>query len=171
MSETRSERLLQGVYKARWILTALLVLIAVGSFAGGIAKVSKFTQQVDKLADKPPAKSEPRMFDPRSDIWFDKADPALIAFKDLEARFVGEDPILIAFTDNDDPAGVFGVKSLATIDRLTKAIKKVPYVRTVRSLVANPWIRWGSVSEDEEGLIVSDLFEKDAAAYSQSTLR
>lgn len=197
---------MQRVYKLRWILALAIVAVAIGSFVGGVGRVAKFTKQVDSLSDEPPAKSEPRMFDPRTDIWFDSGDPALAAFRDLEARFVGEDPVLVAFTTTE-PDGVFSVKSLQTIARLTEAIKKVPYVRTVRSLTDNPWIRWGHISagspaeprpkpepktnpeppdhsadkdtEDdadesddegakaEMGLIVSDLFEKDPATYTQ----
>jgi hypothetical protein len=142
------------------------VFAAIGAFGSGIGRVGEFTSQVDKLADHPPEKPEPRMFDPRTDIWFDSSDPALKAYREVEDRFIGEDPVLVAFTEPSDPHGVFSVKSLQAIDRLTKQLKTIPYVRTVRSLIANPWIRWGTVDQ-EEGLIVSDLFEKDAAGYSE----
>ncbi len=168
MSESNSftDALVGRVYKLRWFLAIGAVLVAIGAFGSGIGRVGTFTEQVDALADTKPVKPEPRMFDPRTDIWFDSSDPALKAYREIEDRFIGEDPVLVAFTVPSDPHGVFSVKSLQAIDRLTEELKKIPYVRTVRSLVANPWIRWGAV-EQEEGLIVSDLFEKDAAEYSE----
>ena len=107
------------------------------------------------------------MFDARYDIWFDPADSGLRTYKDIEDRFVAEDVVIVAFSDEEDPWGVFGEKALESMARMTGAIEKVPFVRNVRSLTSNPWIRWGQVTPDEEGLLVSDLFENDIKTYSK----
>lgn len=164
---TKWERWLVRSYKVRWPLTIIVVLVMLGSFVGGISRIKSFTSDIDSLGDTPPESTELRMFDPRSDIWFDANDPALLAYRDIEARFIAEDTILVAFTEATDPHGVFSLKSLQTVDRLTKQLRQVPYVRTVRSLVASPWIRWGTVA-DEEGLIVGDLFEDAPETYTEN---
>jgi len=165
-----SERALNLLYKYRWALSALVLVVIFGSLGVGWKKVEKFTKQVDSLADSPPEKSEPRFLDLRTDIWFDTKDPALKAYRELETKYVGEDAVIIAFEDKDDPYGVFGVKALTTIAALTKQLESVRYVRAVRSLTANPWIRWGMVGSDpadrEPGLVVSDLFENAPASYT-----
>ncbi|NJM90903.1 MAG: MMPL family transporter [Myxococcales bacterium] len=62
---------------------------------------------------------------------------------------------------------MFGVQPLERIARVTEKLKKIPYVRNVRSLTENPWIRWGKVAPEEDGLIVSDLFENKPSSYSE----
>lgn len=166
-SESKSGDLLDRLYKYRWAMTAVSVLSVLLLFRFGFGRVSDFTKQVESLADHAPKKSQPQMFDPRSDIWFDSSSPALQTFHEIEERFVAQDVLFIGFEESSDPHGAFSVKSLQAIDRLGKKMREVPYVRNVRSLVANPWIRWGNVDGEEEGLIVSDLFENDPASYTE----
>ena len=166
-----SERSLNIAYRYRWPVAAAVLLAVFGCFAVGWQRVQTFTQQVDALADKPPKKAEPRFFDLRTDIWFPTHNPALRAYRELETRYIGQDAIVIAFEDRDDPLGVFGDKALNVIAELTDKLAKVRYVRAVRSLTANPWIRWGKVGKGpdaEPGLIVSDLFAKPPASYSRA---
>ncbi len=168
----RSDRPIELLYKFRWPLSGLVLLVMFGSLGLGWQRVEKFTKQVDALADKAPDKAEPRFLDLRTDIWFDTKDPALAAYRELETKYIGEDAIIIAFEDKNDPFGVFGVKSLETVAELTKKLEKVRYVRAVRSLTAFPWIRWGMVGNDpdnqEPGLIVKSLFENAPNTYSET---
>jgi predicted RND superfamily exporter protein len=166
MSELKPQTLLARVYRFRWALTCVSLLCLVLVFRSGIQRVKGFTTQVNSLSDTPPEKSDLRMFDPRNDIWFDSQDPALRTYHEIEARFVGQDTVLIGLTEPNEPDGVFSLKSLQAIDRLSKKLKKLAYVRTVRSLVANPWIRWEDV-DGETGLIISDLFEEPPETYSE----
>ncbi len=160
--------MISKIYRVRWPL-AIGLLVAVGAFfLGGMQQMTAFSGQVDALKVVPPKEAPPpRMFDARYDIWFDPADSGLRTYKDVEDRFVAEDTLVVAFEDPDDPMGAFGPKALESVARMTAAIEKVPYVRNVRSLTSNPWIRWGQAGPDEEGLIVTDLFEEKIQNYSE----
>ena len=107
------------------------------------------------------------MFDPRADIWFSADDKALATLRDIEQKFVAQDLVFAAFEERNDPHGVFGEEALERIARVTAKLKSLPFVRNVRSLTENPWIRWGEVAPDEDGLIVSDLFEQPPGSYSE----
>ena len=167
MTETRGSRLISRLYRLRWPLAGFMVLAMVALFVTGMGRIEKFSKQVDSLKDPPPEESVPRIFDPSVDIWLDPTDPALAAYHQIEEEFIPEDMVLVAFEETTDPWGVFGEKPLATIARVTKALGQVPTVRHVRSLTAAPWIRWGQAGPDEEGLLVTDLFENDPSTYTR----
>lgn len=159
-------KFLMLIYRFRWPLAMLWLTICFGLFGVGAVRIVKFSKQVDSLKDTPPEKFEPRVFDSRLEIWFDEADPALGAFFELEKEFIPDDIVLVAFQEKEDPWGVFGERPLATIARLTERIDKVPYVRNVRSLTSAPWVRWGEAGPDEEGLLITDIFEEKPETYS-----
>src|SRR5690349_9383570 len=148
MSESRTTRLLNWMYRFRWLLTGFLLMAMFGLMGAGMMRVMKFSKDVDSFKDPPPEKFQPKMFDARLDLWFDTADPALKTLYDIEETFIPEDTVLVAFEEKEDPWGVFGEKSLATIAWLTKAINQIANVRHVRSLTQTPWIRWGAVGGD-----------------------
>jgi uncharacterized protein len=154
-------------YRWRWPAAIATLALMAALFGGGWMQIVKFTAAVDSLADSPPEKPEPRMFDPRADIWFSADDVALSALRDIEHKFVAQDIVFAAFEERSDPHGVFGKAALERIARVTAKLKKLPYVRNVRSLTENPWIRWGQVAPDEDGLIVSELFEQPPGSYSE----
>ncbi len=154
-------------YRLRWPSAVLALALMLGLFFGGWRKVAAFTASVDALGDAPAHKSEPRMFDPRADIWFSSDDAGLRTLREIEQKFVAQDLVFAATEITDDPHGAFGAKSLERIARVTERIKKIPYVRNVRSLTSNPWIRWGEVAPGENGLIVSDLFDLAPGAYTE----
>ena len=161
------DRMIHLIYRFRWPLCVFMLATVFGLFFGGIHRLTSFLGQVDTLKETPPkSPSLARTFDARFDIWFHLEDKGLKAFKDIEDQFIAADVFMVAFEETKDPWGVFGIDSLETIDRLTKAIEKVPGVRNVRSLTSNPWIRWGSVSPGEQGLLVTDLFDKPPKSYS-----
>ncbi|MEM9070904.1 MAG: MMPL family transporter [Myxococcota bacterium] len=135
--------------------------------AVGGQRLQAFSAQVSALDETPLENPPPRVFDPRTDIWFDPEDSGLRAYYALENQFIGEDLVSVAFEETDDPWGVFGVDALQSIARLSEALEQVPNVRNVRSLTTNPWIRWGDAGDGEEGLLVSDLFENDPESYSE----
>ncbi len=161
--------MISTVYRFRWLLAPAMLAVAFGLFGGGMQQLASFSEQVDQLKDNPPKEAPPpRMFDARFDIWFDPSDSGLRTYKDVEDRFVAEDVVLVAFADTEDPWGVFGVKALESVARMTEAMEKIPFVRNVRSLTSNPWIRWGQAGPDEQGLLVTDLFENDISSYSET---
>ena len=154
-------------YRLRWPLAAALLLSIVLLFGSGISQMTAFSTQVDQLKEEVPDEpAPPRVFDARFDIWFDQEDAGLRTYNEIEDRFVAEDTVLVAIEETEDPMGVFGIKALESVARMTAKIEQVPYVRNVRSLTSNPWIRWGQAAQGEEGLIVSDLFEDEIRSYS-----
>lgn len=155
------------MYRFRWPLAGFVLLLCFGLMGAGMARVTDFSERVDSLAEEPPEAPEPKVFDARLEIWFDKADPGLETYFRVEDQFIPEDAVFIAFEELDDPWGVFGEGALETIARLTEEIEQVPYVRHVRSLTRAPWIRWGEAAPGEEGLLVTDLFEDVPGAYSR----
>ena len=159
--------IVSAVYRHRWALSALLVTLVVTLFIGGTQRLNTFSAQVEALKEIPSTEAPPpRIFDARFDIWFDPTDSGLRTFKDIEDRFVAEDVLIVAFEETEDPWGAFGSESLEVTARLTQAIEQIPYVRNVRGLTSNPWIRWGQAGDGEDGLVVSDLFENDIDTYS-----
>ncbi|MFK7739812.1 MAG: RND family transporter [Planctomycetota bacterium] len=158
------------LYRYRW-LASLLVLGAIFAVAtGGFGRLAEFSSQVDSLQADPPEQSEPKMFDARYDIWFDPDDPGLKLYQQIEDQFSAEDFVLVAFEEPDHPLGVFAPETLRTIADLTERIEKVPFVRHVRSLTSNPWIRWAAIDGDEEGLLVTDLFEDAPTEYGRQEI-
>ncbi len=143
----------------------MLGLSAVAA-AMGARQVKRFSAQVDALRGVATKDAEPKLIDARTDIWFDPEDVGLRRFKDVEKEFIPEDIVLIAFEEPNAKWGVFSPRALAAIAKLTKKIQEVPYVRHVRSLTASPWIRWDAIGADDEGLVVTDLFERAPARYS-----
>ncbi len=161
----------ERLYRWRWPLS-LLVLICVALAGSGMGSaVSGLTGRLNQLGDTAGGLTPPPVvFDPRMDIWFGKDDPAVEAYRDIEAKFVAEDYVVVAFEETEDPLGVFGRKPLMTIARLTEELLKVPGVRHVRSLTSAPWIRYGEIEgAGERGLIVSDLVHMSEAEIAELT--
>ncbi len=161
------DRFIGLLYRFRWPAALLVTILTVGLMSQGWGRIAAFSTAVDSFADPPLENPDPRMFDPRADIWFNSMDDALQALRDIETEFVAQDVVSVSFEETEDPHGVFGVAALERIARVTAKLRQIPYVRNVRSLTENPWIRWDKVAEDEEGLIVSNLFEDPPAAYSE----
>jgi predicted RND superfamily exporter protein len=167
-SSNFSARFATTIYRYRWSLAAAMMIATVAAFAAGGQRIISFDRNVQELKGSNTHSSDlPRVFDARYDIWFDQDDSGLKTYEDIEAQFIAEDTVLLAFEDRTSPWGVFSPKALATVARLTEQIERVPYVRHVRSLTRSPWIRWGDAGDGEAGLIVTDLFENDPASYDQ----
>ena len=162
------------IYRWRW-LASIIVLIAIAFLLKtGSGNVARFTDGVESLKDTSSKSDavEPKFFSSRFDIWFDPEHPGVNMYREIEDEFIAEDFVLIAFEEPNDPLGVFSQQSLTTIARITDAIEKIPYVRHVRSLTSNPWIRSDADSLDgsneQNGLTISDLFEKPPGEYSEA---
>jgi predicted RND superfamily exporter protein len=164
---TWNERSVFFLYRFRWPLTAAALAVVVAAVSAGAVRLGAFSDRITALDEAPGADPPPRIFDPRTDIWFDSEDSGLRAYYAIEDQFVAEDLVSIAFEERDEPWGVFSIKSLTAIAELSDAIAAIPNVRNVRSLTTNPWIRWGRASTEEEGLLIGDLFEKAPASYSE----
>ncbi len=164
---TWNDRSVFILYRFRWPLTALALGVALAALSAGAFELKAFSDRVTALDDVPGEAPPPRVFDPRTDIWFDSEDSGLRAYYTIEDQFIAEDLVSIAFEERDEPWGVFSVKSLTAIAELSSAIAAIPNVRNVRSLTTNPWIRWGEISVEEEGLLIGDLFEEAPESYSQ----
>ncbi|MEL6431719.1 MAG: MMPL family transporter, partial [Planctomycetota bacterium] len=158
------------LYALRWLLSAAALLGIVLSLGLGGKRIGDLGTTVARYGETTngAGPAPPPVFDPRMQLWFGEEDAAVQSYEAIEDRFVAEDFVLVAFQEKDDPLGVFGPKSLATIARLTDAIQRVPGVRHVRSLTSNPWIRWGEIEAGEEGLMISDLVEEDPADLSSA---
>ena len=136
------------IYRWRW-LASIIVLIAIAFLLKtGSGNVARFTDGVESLKDTSSKSDavEPKFFSSRFDIWFDPEHPGVNMYREIEDEFIAEDFVLIAFEEPNDPLGVFSQQSLTTIARITDAIEKIPYVRHVRSLTSNPWIRSDAAS-------------------------
>ena len=166
-ASTWNERSLFALYRFRWPLAAAALAVVVAALAAGAAELEAFSNRVTALDEVPGEAPPPRIFDPRTDIWFDSEDSGLRAYYTIEDQFIAEDLVSIAFEEREEPWGVFSVKSLTAVAELSEAIAAIPNVRNVRSLTTNPWIRWGDISADEEGLLIGDLFEEAPESYSE----
>ncbi|UCF46939.1 MAG: MMPL family transporter [Myxococcales bacterium] len=166
-ASTWNDRSTFALYRFRWPLAALTLALVVVALSAGVTSLRGFSDRVTALDETPAESSPPRLFDPRTDIWFDSEDSGLRAYYAIEDQFIAEDLVSIAFEERDEAWGVFSVKSLSTIAELSHAIERIPNVRNVRSLTTNPWIRWGHISADEEGLLIGDLFERAPETYSE----
>lgn len=155
------------LYRWRWLLSLAAVAAIALAASAGFARLDAFSRQVDSLQDEPPEASTPKMFDARYDIWFDPDDPGLLLYKQIEDQFSAEDFVLVAFEETEHPLGVFSPESLDVIAELTRRIEAVPYVRHVRSLTSNPWIRWEEIEDGEQGLVITDLFQRTPSTYSE----
>lgn len=158
------------LYRWRWLTSALVLGVIFAVAGAGFGRLGEFSKQVDSLRDSPPEQSEPKMFDARYDIWFDPDDPGLKLYQQIEDQFSAEDFLLVSFEEPNHPLGVFSPESLKTIAELTERIEKVPFVRHVRSLTSNPWIRWATIEGDEQGLLVTDLFENEPGSYDERAI-
>ena len=166
-TQTWNERSVFILYRFRWPLTALALGVVLAALSAGAFEVTAFSDRVTALDEVPGEAPPPRIFDPRTDIWFDAEDSGLRAYYTIEDQFIAEDLVSIAFEEREEPWGVFSVKSLTAIAELSEAIAAIPNVRNVRSLTTNPWIRWGEISAEEEGLLIGDLFEEAPESYSE----
>ncbi len=162
-----AQKFAEFVYRFRWPSSVLALALVVAAFMGGISQIATFSAQVDSLKESPAAESQPRLFDARTDIWFDPQDDGLKAYRDIEEQFIAEDSVIIAFEEKEHPWGVFSEKALRAVRRITEQAQQVPYVRSVRSLTESPWIRWGEVEPGESGLIVNDFFENPPETYTE----
>jgi len=162
------------LYRFRWLASAVCLLLIIAVLANGIGKVGTFSGKVESLKElDSSSSSKPKVFDSRFDIWFPANHPGVRTFNEIEDQFIAEDYLLIAFEEPKHPLGVFSPASLATIARLTDKIQRIPYVRHVRSLTANPWIRWQSsktvgAGAEKGQLVISDLFEDPPPNYSEA---
>ena len=157
----------ETLYRWRWLLSLTAVTAIALVADAGFARLGTFSAQVDSLRDTPPEVAKSKLFDARYDIWFDPEDPGLLLYKQIEDQFSAEDFVLVAFEEPDHHLGVFAPDSLAVVDELTRRIAAVPYVRHVRSLTSNPWIRWEQIDDQDEGLVITDLFERDPRSYAE----
>ncbi len=94
-------------------------------------------------------------------LYFDKQNPQLIAFENLEAGFNKQDTLsfLVVFEQ-----GVFAESSLRAVRDLVDASWKLPYVRKVSALTNYPRTQ----SSDEE--IVSEELVSDEFIYSRENI-
>jgi predicted RND superfamily exporter protein len=169
MNPSRTDRFARFIYRFRWPLAAAMLATVFGLAGFGMNRIMRFTAGVESLQEGDQrASPPPRMFDARYDIWFDPADSGLRTYQDVEAQFIAEDTVLVAFQETEHPWGIFSPRALGAIARLTEKIEQIPYVRHVRSLTASPWIRWAEAGPGEEGLVVTDLFEDDPSGYSKA---
>ncbi len=100
-------------------------------------------------------------FDSSIDIWFLEDDPNLIVYRDFLERF-GADEMAVVGIFADD---VFTPKTLAVIDRVTRAAQKVPHAHRVRS-ISNTSVPVGS-----EGMIdFGPLFRKIPTTQAEAQL-
>ena len=175
--------IVEALYRWRWPLSFVMLVLCFGSFALGVGRVGSFSADVAGLADTSNGSGavKPLAFDPSMDIWFGPQDDAVSAFYRIEDTFVAEDFVMVTFeVPSDAPTGegasefgVFDRTSLATISRLTDRFLTIPGVRHVRSLTYNPWIRWGTIADDageEPGLLISDLVEGDPAKLTDDDI-
>lgn len=158
------------LYRWRWLISSVVLVTIFGIAGAGFGRIGTFSAQVDTLRETPPEEVKARPFDARYDIWFDPDDPGLQLYKQIENQFSAEDFVLVSFEETEHPLGVFSPDSLKTIAELTERIEKVPFVRHVRSLTSNPWIRWGTIEGDEEGLLITDLFANDPTTYDEAAV-
>ncbi|MEM7230835.1 MAG: MMPL family transporter [Planctomycetota bacterium] len=170
-----SARFATGAYRFRWLLSAMSLAACVAVLALGGQRVSKFSEGVASLSDTSNGTGavKPLAFDPSMDIWFGEQDSAVNTYYEIEKRFVAEDYVMITFEETEHEFGIFSPDALSTIARLTERFLTVPGVRHVRSLTYNPWIRWGTIEDDEgseDGLIISDLVEGDPNQLTEAQI-
>lgn len=158
------------LYRWRWLISAVVLIAIFGVAGAGFGRLDTFSAQVDTLRENPPEEVKSKPFDARYDIWFDPDDPGLQLYKQIEDQFSAEDFVLVAFEETEHPLGVFAPKSLQTIAELTERIQKIPFVRHVRSLTSNPWIRWGEIDGTDEGLLITDLFADETGSYDEPAI-
>ncbi len=172
IEEKWSEAIAGFVFRFRFLTSLCVLALVMGLFARGAATVASFDQGLAKIGDVSNGLEEqpPTVFDSRMNIWFDEADPAVGTYNEIEDRFVAEDYVMVTFEEKDHPLGVFSPDSLRAIARLSARFLTIPGVRHVRSLTTNPWIRWGEIEDEEgveEGLIISDLFDKPIQEFTK----
>lgn len=158
---------------SRWLLTALALAGVITALVLGVGRVQYVTESVASLGDTTTGAGAPPpiVFDPRMDLWFGAEDAAVSTWREIEDRFVAEDYVIVSFeADETDELGVFEPRHLERISRLTENLLTVPGVRHVRSLTYNPWIRWGTIEGEEEGLLITDLVEGDPNELSEAQL-
>ncbi|MFT4512767.1 MAG: putative RND superfamily exporter protein [Planctomycetota bacterium] len=158
------------LYRWRWLISTVVLAAIVGIAGAGFGRLGTFSAQVDTLREEAPDEVKNKPFDARYDIWFDPDDPGLQLYKQIEDQFSAEDFVLVAFEETEHALGVFAPKSLKTIAELTERIEKIPFVRHVRSLTSNPWIRWDKIDGEDEGLLITDLFANDPDSYDEATI-
>jgi len=166
-SKSEKTPVLSLLYRFRFLLTAIALTTSFALFAGGLGAIGDFSKRVDSMKETQPENPQPKMFDTRTDIWFDPGDEGLAAYRDIEAQFIAEDAVIVAFEETKDPWGVFGEEPLQLLAQLTGEFEKIPYVRNVRSLTSSPWIRNGEVAPGEQGLLVSDLFDRPMKEFTK----
>ena len=169
--ETRPRGFLRLTYRLRWPAALVMVAVVVMLAASGGKRVGEFTDRIGSLGDTTNGAGSvpPLVFDPRMDLWFGDEDEVVETYRNIERRFVAEDYLMVTLEDDATERGVFARKPLATIARLTEGFLRVPGVRHVRSLTANPWIRYADI-EGESGLVISDLVEGDPLELTDEQL-
>lgn len=175
MNSETERRFAVFVYRFRWVLSAVVLVLCATAVGLGGAKVAGFTEDLGALGDTTngAGAAPPLVFDPRMDLWFGSKDEAVATYREIEDRFVAEDYVMVALEHDEHELGVFDPEVLRTVARLTERFLEIPGVRHVRSLTSNPWIRWGEIEDEfgtEEGLLISDLFEDDPASYTEDEL-
>lgn len=175
MTPENEPRFAAFLYRFRWPLSLAVVVLGALVTATGFGKVGTFTSQMSALGDTTNGSGavQPLVFDPRMDLWFGSEDEAVATYREIEDRFVAEDYIMVTFEASEYELGVFDRDALAAIGRLTEGFLKVPGVRHVRSLTSNPWIRYGTIEDedgDEQGLLISDLVEGSPYELSDDEL-
>ncbi len=170
------ERFSTFVYTWRWLLVLIVLSIVVFIAVTGVGRLGAFRRAVLNLGDTTTGSGNAptTVFDPSLHIWFAGLDNGTVeTYYDIERRFIAEDFILVAYTADKDPLGVFSRESLSAIARLTEGFLTIPGVRHVRSLTQNPWIRWGTIEDEagsEEGLLISDLVDVDPSTLTDDQI-
>ncbi len=165
----------EWIYRSRWWLSLVVVALVAVPFVIGAGRVARFSAAVASLEDTSngTAAVKPLAFDPSMDVWFGDEDVSVRTYYEIEDTFVAEDFVMVTFEEKDSELGVFSRSALAATARLTERFLTVPGVRHVRSLTYNPWIRWGTIADEEsseEGLIISDLVEGDPTELTDRDL-
>ena len=120
----------RGIIRWRW-LVILLTLLAVGVAGSGV----RFLR-----------------FDTDYRIFFDKDNPQLLAFENLQDTYTKNDNVLFVLAPKD--GRVFAPELLAIVQELTKAAWQIPYSIRVDSLT-----NFQNTHAEGDDLIVADLVE------------
>jgi predicted RND superfamily exporter protein len=130
-------KFVNALIKFRWYIAILIPLITLG-----------FAYQLKGMA-----------FEGSYRIWFAKESKILKDYDKFREVFGNDDAITITFRKEE---GIFNVKTLSMIDRITQALWETKYIARVDSLTNYQYVH--ANPEEPDDVIVEDFIDMDALA-------
>ncbi len=160
MPNTISKKIADFVLKQRWailITNAIIMGLLLFAMANRISIFSEHSEYMKEISKNPLKKDKnhvnpPPIFDADYKIFFDKGNPELVAYENLQENYVKDENLIIVVKSNS--GDLFTNENLNSLKQITDQSWAVPYVSRVDGIT-----NFNYTFAEDDDLVVEDFID------------